>query len=442
MRDHDHPGPSPTRPVAGKTLAQKILARASGRSEVAIGEVVVAQPDVFELIDLVLPQYFRTLKQHGVKTLRFPERCVVFADHEVPSQTIRMASLKKNLRQQMQAYGITTFYSEGRHGISHQAIVEKGHITPGMLVLSADTHATTLGCVGALAPPINYETVQALATGDIWLKVPQTIRVELVGRLRAHVLSRDLAQHVIATLGPDLCDYRVIEYAGPAMANLDMDARMTLCNVAVEAGAKAGVVEPDALTDAYLRTRAKQPYELLTSDPDADFHHRLTVDLDTIEPMVAAPPRPDNLVPIASLAGKQVDQVYIGSCAGGRLEDLRAAAAVVRGRQVHAGVTMLVVPTSQEIFAAAAREGLLAVFAEAGALVLPPTCGPCYGNLAPLTDGDVCIGTATTNIPGRMGSASASIYLSNAAVAAASGIAGSICTPQGLADLSGAQGRP
>lgn len=417
------------------TLAQKILARASGRERVAVGEVVMAEPDLFELIDLVLPQYFRTLTAHGIERLRYPERCIVFADHEVPSQTIRVAGLKKQLRQQMADYGITRFYAEGRHGISHQAIVEQGHVTPGMLVLSADTHATTLGCVGALSPPINYETVQALATGDIWLKVPQTIRVELRGRLRPHVMSRDLAQQVIARLGPALCDYRVLEFGGPALASLDMDARMTLCNVAVDGGAKAGLVEPDDVTDAYLAPRARTPYTLLRSDPDAEYVHRLEIDLDTIEPLVAAPPRPDNLVPVSSLGAVRVDQVYVGSCAGGRLEDLRAAAAVVRGREVHPDVRMLVVPSSQEIYANAAREGLLQVFADAGALVSAPSCGPCYGNLAPLSDGEVCIGTSTTNTPGRMGSAAASIYISNAAVAAASAIAGRICAPS---DLQGA----
>jgi len=423
----------PVAKPAGKTLAQKILARASGRDAVEIGEVVIAEPDVFELIDLVMPQYFKTLEQHGITKLRYPERCIVFADHEVPSHTVRMAALKKKLRQQMEQYGIARFYAEGRHGISHQAIVEHGHIVPGMLVLSADTHATTLGCVGALSPPINYETIQALATGDIWLKVPQTIRVVLQGRLRSHVMSRDLAQHVIAMLGTELCDYRVIEYCGPGMTHLDMDARMTLCNVAVEAGAKAGLVEPDELTDRYLKARTQIPYELLRSDADADFYHTVVIDLKTIEPMVAAPPRPDNLVRISTLAGKEVNQVYIGSCAGGRMEDLRAAAEVVRGRQVHPDVKLLVVPTTQETYAAAAREGLLQVFVEAGAIVTAPNCGPCYGNLAPLTDGDVCVSTGTTNIPGRMGSAQAFIYLSNAAVAAASAVAGTICTPDALA---------
>lgn len=392
----------------------------------------MAQPDVFELIDLVLPQYFKTLALHGVTSLKFPERCIVFADHEVPSQTPLMASVKKKLRHQMAEYGITTVYEEGRHGISHQAIVEKGHIVPGMLVLSADTHATTLGCVGALAPPINYETIQALATGEIWLKVPQTIRIHLTGRLAPGVLSRDLAQQVIARLGAPMCDYRVLEYGGPALDHLGMDARMTLCNVAVEAGAKAGIIEPDAITDSYLQARTTLAYRLLKSDPGADYFAEVHVDLSTIEPMIAAPPRPDNLVAISTLAGQAIDQVYIGSCAGGRLEDLRAAADVIRGRLVSPHVRMLVVPTTQETYAAAAREGLLQVFAEAGALVLPPSCGPCYGNLAPLADGDVCIGTGTTNIPGRMGSAAASIYLSNAAVAAASAVAGSICSPADL----------
>jgi 3-isopropylmalate/(R)-2-methylmalate dehydratase large subunit len=417
----------------GMTLSQKILARTSGRKSVAIGEVVIAEPDVFELIDLVLPHYINTLKSHGVTKIRNPERCIVFADHEVPSQTIRVAALKKNLVKQMEELGITRFYSEGRHGISHQAIVEKGHVLPGMLVLSPDTHVTTLGCVGALAPPINYEAVQALAMGEIWLKVPETIRVILKGKPQAGVMSRDIAQQIIHRLGTDLCDYRVLEFSGPAVRDLDMDARMTLCNVAVDIGAKCGIVEPDEVTEAYLRPRVSQPFELVRSDPDASFSHTWELDLGELEPMVAAPPRPDNVVAISKVAGTKVDQVYIGSCAGGRMEDLRAAADVIRGRKVHADVRMIVVPTSQEIYSKASREGLLADFADAGAVVTAPSCGPCYGNLSPLVDGEVCIGTGTTNIPGRMGSSAAFIYISNAAVAAASAVAGRITDPKLLA---------
>ena len=416
----------------GMTLAQKVLARTSRRQSVDVGEVVIVEPDLFELIDLVLPNYFKILESHGVKRLRYPERCVVFADHEVPSQSIRVAGLKKSLKKQMRDYGIEHVYDEGRHGISHQAIVEYGHVLPGMLVLSADTHATTLGCVGALAPPINYETIQALATGEIWLRVPETIRVELHGRPRPGVMSRDIAQQIGARLGSERCDYRVIEYAGPALAELDMDARMTLCNVAVDMGAKAAVVEPDAITERYLRARTDRPFSRIASDPDASYAYRLQLDLAELEPMVAAPPAPDNLVPISSLSDVHVDQVYIGSCAGGRLEDLRAAAQVLRGRRVHPDVRMLVVPTSQEIYAGAAREGLLETFVLAGATVSAPSCGPCYGNLAPLADGDVCIGTGTTNMPGRMGSSQALIYLSNAAVATASAIAGRITAPDAL----------
>ena len=216
------------------------------------------------------------------------------------------------------------------------------------------------------------------------------------------------------------------------MMDMDMDARMTLCNVAVDIGAKAGIVEADAVTEAYLRPRVKDPFERVTSDPDAEYAFTFELDLGELEPMVAAPPTPDNVVVISSLAGTRVDQVYVGSCAGGRLEDLRAAAAILRGRAVHPDVRMIVVPTTQEVYAEASREGLLADIADAGAVVASPSCGPCYGNLAPLLDGEVCIGTGTTNIPGRMGSSSARIYLSNAAVAAASAIAGTITDPRHL----------
>jgi 3-isopropylmalate/(R)-2-methylmalate dehydratase large subunit len=287
--------------------------------------------------------------------------------------------------------------------------------------------------VVALAPPINYECVQALGLGEIWLKVPETIRVVLSGKPRPGVMSRDIAQHIIARLGAELSDYRVLQYTGPAIAAMDMDMRMTLCNVAVDIGAKAGVVEADGLTAAYLAARTREPIDLVTSDPDAVYCHTHEIDLGELEPMVAVPPRPDLVVGLSKVAGTKVDQVYIGSCAGGRMEDLRAAAEVMRGRSVHPGVRMIVVPTSQEIYIKASREGLLADFAEAGAVVAAPCCGPCYGNLSPLTDGEVCIGTGTTNIPGRMGSASASIYLSNAAVAAASAVAGCIADPRQLA---------
>jgi len=414
----------------GHTLAQKIIARTSGRQSVEIGDVVICEPDVFETIDLVMPHYIKTLQDEGVTRFKYPDRIIVFADHEVPSQTPQAAMLKKRLRGQLDAMGITHFYSEGRHGISHQAIVEHGHVLPGMLVTGPDTHIPTLGCVGALAPPLNYEAIQAMATGETWLRVPETIRIELTGKPGPGVMSRDIAQWIIAKLSPERCDYRVLEYGGPALAALDMDARMTLCNVAIDVSAKTAIVEPDQVTLDYLRPRTTADLQLLRSDPDAPYESVFHQDLSELEPMVAAPPSPENVVRISTLAGIKVDQVYIGSCAGGRLEDLRAAAAVLRGRKVHPRVRMLVIPTSQEIFANAAREGLLDAFIDAGAVVNGPSCGPCYGNLAPLVEGDVCIGTGTTNMPGRMGSTAASIYLSNAVTATAAAIAGEIVDPR------------
>jgi 3-isopropylmalate/(R)-2-methylmalate dehydratase large subunit len=413
----------------GMTLAQKVLARTSGRSQVDVGEVVFAEPDVFELIDLVMPSFIATLQANGINRFRYPERCVVYFDHEAPAHTVRVAALKRKLRSQLEELGIRDIYTEGRHGISHQAIIEHGHVLPGMLVVGPDTHLTTLGCVGALAPPLNYEAVQALATGNIWLKVPETIRVVLHGRPRPGVMSRDIAQRVISIIGRDRADYRVLEFGGPAIADLDMDARMTLCNVTVDIGAKSGIVPPDDLTLAYLAGRAKGPVQPISSDPDAAFEQVFEIALDELAPMVAVPPSPENVVDLAVVAGRKVDQVYIGSCAGGRLEDLRAAASVVKGRTIHPNVRMIVVPTTQQVYSQASREGLLAVFADAGAVVMPPSCGPCYGNLSPLADGEVCIGTGTTNMAGRMGSVLAEIYLANAAVAAASAIAGEITQP-------------
>lgn len=416
----------------GMTLSQKVLARTAGRKEVSVNEVLWVEPDLFHLHDLVLPHYLKTLKSHGVNRVRYPDRCVVFADHEVPAQSVRVADIKRSMRGQLAEFGITQFYGEGFHGISHQAVVERGHVLPGMLVVSVDTHVTTLGCVGALAPPINYEAVQALALGEIWMKVPGTINVVLHGAARPGVMSRDIAQQVIARLGSERCDYKVVQFSGPAIASMDMDMRMTLCNVTVDIGAKTGVIEADEVTRRYLQGRTDKSFELLHSDPDASYGEVCEIDLAEFEPMVAMPPRPDLVVGLSRVAGIKVDQVYVGSCAGGRMEDLRAAASVLRGRQVHPGVRMIVVPTSQEIYVQASREGLLADMAAAGAVIGAPCCGPCYGNLSPLSAGEVCIGTGTTNIPGRMGSDEASIYLSNAAVAAASAVAGCIAEPAAL----------
>lgn len=230
----------------GVTLSQKVLARASGRKHMDVGEVAIAEPDVLVLSDLDLARYLDTLRAHGITKIRNPERCVVFS----PSQAAR-----------------------------HGAVVDKGHVLPGMLVLGADNHVTTLGCVGALAAPIDCEAMQALAMGEIWLKVPETIRVILKGHPQAGVMGRDIAQQVIHSLGSELCDYRVVEFSGPALGGLDMDARMTLCSVAVDIGAKCGIVEPDEVTRAYLAPRTPQPFELVRSDPDASFCHTCELDL-------------------------------------------------------------------------------------------------------------------------------------------------------------------
>lgn len=409
------------------TLAQKVLARASRKPSVEIGEVVFAEPDVFQLIDLEMPHFCSTLEAEGIRKLAYPERCFVFADHEVPSTSLRTANEIREMRGQLKRFGITQYFDQGRHGISHQAIVEKGIVAPGMLAIGPDTHITTLGSVGALGVPINYETMQALVTGTIWLKVPETIRVTLTGALREGVMSRDVAQRIAAMISRERADYRVIEFRAP---QLDMDARMTLCNVMVDFGAKSAVVEPDEVTSAYLAPRISGEISLLRSDEDAVFAEEIEVDLREMEPMVAAPPRPDNLVPLSTFDGKKVDYVYLGSCAGGRMEDLRAAYKVLKGREVHPDVRMFVVPTTQETYAQAAREGLLEGFALAGAVVMTPTCGPCYGALAPLADGEVCIGTGTSNVPGRMGSQKAEIYLANATVAASAAVAGRIVDPE------------
>ncbi|MFC4271844.1 homoaconitate hydratase family protein [Sneathiella chungangensis] len=413
-----------------QTIAQKVFARTAGKEFSNIGELLMCEPDLFQAIDLTLPHYLQTIKERGIYKLRNPEKIIVFADHEVPAQSERVAALKRDLRLQLKELGISHFYDEGRHGISHQAIVENGHVLPGMLVTGNDTHITTLGAVGALATPIVYEALQAFVTGEMWFRVPETIRINYSGTLNEGVMSRDISQWLISKLGRDRVDYRVLEFGGTATASIDMDFRMTICNVAVDIGAKAALFEPDSVTRDYLAARVKGEYEIVSSDAGASYSEVFNEDLSDFEPMIALPPRPENVDKVSAAAGVKVDQVYIGSCAGGRMEDLRAAARILEGRTVREGVRMVVVPTSQQIYSAAAKEGLLSIFVDAGAMVTAPSCGPCYGSLAPLADGEVCIGTGTTNIPGRMGSQKADIYLSNAMTASAAAIAGEIVDPR------------
>ena len=418
----------------GKTLAEKVLARAAGRDSVHSGDFVWAKPDIIWLNEGNFVREVDNLKRNGLdadKTIA--KKVFETIDHDLPGSSLASSDRKKRTREVGKAYGIH-IYDMGRHGISHQLGAETGDITPGMLVLASDVHITTLGGIGALAIPISRGMPFLLAAGETWLMVPRTVQVSVQGRMAPWMTSRDVAQWLISQIGDVRADYNVLEFTGPLVKSLPMDGRLTFCNVSVEVGCKAAVVPPDEVTETYFKSlfngKHSTRWEPVISDPDAEYIERLSFDISSLEPIVALPPSPDNVRPLKDVAGTKVDQAYIGSCAGGRMEDLRVVASMLKGRQVAEGVRMLIVPTSQQIYVQAAREGLLEIFVEAGASVMMPGCSPCYGMQAALSAGEVCICTATRNDRGRMGSPEAQIFLSGPATVTASAIKGVVADPR------------
>jgi 3-isopropylmalate/(R)-2-methylmalate dehydratase large subunit len=407
----------------GKTVVQKILSRAAGR-DLKIGETVWVEPDLMVMHDRNAARYLRVVNRIGAK-VRNPEKLAISYDHKVPCGDAAGVVDDLYLKAEMVKHGITKVYLPGDHGISHQVVVDKGLAQPGSLVLASDTHTNTIGGIGALAIPISSGMPTMLVLGKHWLLVPETIQIRFEGHLAPGVMGRDVGLAIIDMVGRR-ADYKVLEFTGPGAATLDIDQRLTICNMSIEVGAKAAIFDApyEGAVPAQYAAIAKDGY--VNSDPDAEFIQQITVNLCELQPLIAGPPRPEVALPLSTFEGKPVTQVYIGSCAGGRIEDIRAAARVLKGRHIAEGIRCFIVPSSTDIYKAALRECLIETVMNAGAVVLTPSCGPCFGYQAPLGDGDVCISTATRNEPGRMGSASAEIYLANAATCAASAITGKI----------------
>jgi 3-isopropylmalate/(R)-2-methylmalate dehydratase large subunit len=418
----------------GKTLTEKILSRTSGQKDVAAGDFVWAKPDIIWLGEGNFVREVDNLKRHGLD-LNKASIGKVFEtiDHDMPGSSQASVERKKRTREIGKFHGIH-INDVGRHGIAHQLGSETGDIRPGMLVMASDVHTITLGGIGALSIAISRGLTYLLAAGESWLYVPETIQVSVRGKFAGWMTSRDVAQWLISQIGSERADYKVLEYTGPLVESLSIDGRLTLCNVSVEIGAKAAVVPADEVTENHFKTVVDKKngtaWEPITSDPDAQYVERLSFDVSDLEPIVAMPPSPDNVHPIKEVVGTKINQAYIGSCAGGRMEDLRMAASILKGRSVAEGVRLLIVPTSQRIYSQAAREGLLEIFVDAGASVMMPGCSPCYGMQAPLSAGEICICTATRNDKGRMGSPDARIYLSGPAAVTASAIKGVVADPR------------
>jgi homoaconitate hydratase family protein len=415
-----------------KTFAEKILAMKAGLAETVQGQIVEATPDLGMSHDNTAA-ISQTLKKLGLTKVKEPGRFVVVLDHVVPAALVEHAQNHSDIRQFVREQGIR-FYDVGR-GICHQVMVEEGLTRPGDLILGADSHTTSYGAVGAFSAGIGRSEMAALwATSRLWLKVPTTLRIELSGELPELVTAKDVILHIIGKLGQDGALYKSVEFAGEAVGGMPIADRFVLCNMAAEMGAKNAYVPPDEVTFAFLAGRAKGEYEPVYSDPDANYEEALKFSLSTISPQVACPHTVDNVVPISEVEGKRVDQVLLGTCTNGRIEDLRLAIEVMRGRPVRDGVRMLVLPASQRVWLQAVAEGLLEKFVEAGALVLNPGCGPCLGaHEGVLAPGEVCLSTSNRNFKGRMGSPEAEIYLGSPAAAAAAAVTGRITDPQVLA---------
>jgi 3-isopropylmalate/(R)-2-methylmalate dehydratase large subunit len=410
------------------TLAEKILSRAAGRP-VQAGDVVWAVPDMTIAHDLNYTRYREMMDQIGVAKMANPERLLLTIDHLPYSDEEKSAAIHARMRRDFRDEGIGHFFDLGRHGVSHNIPIDHGIVRPGMLVITSDTRSPALGCVGAIGIALGAGLLTTMVTGKAWLRVPPTIRVNLKGKMRKGVMSRDVGEWIANRIGPDRADYKAIEFAGPAMADMPIDSRHTLCNAMVDIGVKAAIALPDAVTRAYVESFGGN-YEPVFGDDDAQYDEVLDFDISNLEPQISLPPDPENVRPISELVGTRIDQAFVGSCIAGKMEDLRAAAAVLRGRRVHDGVRFLVIPASQKIYEQAVKEGLIEVFSQANCYVAVGACGPCYGSIAPLAGTEVCIGTSTRNEQGRMGSAKATIYIANAAAVAAAAVKGVVTDPR------------
>ncbi len=412
------------------TLAEKILAAHAGKARVTPGDLVNVRVDLVLANDITAPIAIKEFRRIGVGRVFDPQRVVMVPDHFTPNKDILSAEQAKVVREFALEQGLV-YFEVGRMGIEHVLLPEQGLALPGDVVIGADSHTCTYGALGAFSTGMgSTDIASAMASGEIWMKVPTTIRFIYRGRLPQWVGGKDLILYTIGDIGVDGALYSAMEFAGEAVAMLSMDGRFTMANMAIEAGAKAGIFEVDDKTTEYVRGRARRSYKVYEPDRDADYHRVVEYDVSGLEPQVACPHTPANTKPVSEVGEVVIDQVVIGSCTNGRLEDLRIAAQVLRGRQVHPGVRCIVIPGTQSVYLEALREGLVEVFVDSGVAVSTPTCGPCLGGyMGVLAAGERCVSTTNRNFVGRMGSPESEVYLSSPAVAAASAVAGRIVSP-------------
>ena len=413
------------------TMTQKILAAHAGLPQVKAGDLIEAKLDLVLGNDITTPVAITAFDRAGFTRVFDREKIAIVLDHSTPCKDIKSAQLCHEAREFAKRFSIKNFFDVGEVGIEHALLPEKGLVAPGELVIGADSHTCTYGALGAFSTGVGSTDMAAgMAMGENWFKVPEAIRVELTGALRGYASGKDVILHLIGMIGVDGALYQSLEFTGPGVASLSMDDRFTIANMAIECGAKNGIFPVDETTLRYVEGRAQRPWKVFEADADAQYEREITIDLSSLRPTVAFPHLPENTKTVDEAGDVSIDQVVIGSCTNGRMEDMRAAAEILKGRKVHQGVRTIVIPATQEVYLQCIREGLAEIFIQAGAIVSTPTCGPCLGGyMGILAAGERAVSTTNRNFVGRMGHVDSEVYLASPAVAAASAIAGRIADP-------------
>lgn len=415
----------------GMTMAEKILARASGRKAVKPGEFVTAEIDILMGHDLSFFAGYELLMPTGYKKVWDPNKIVVVIDHAIPAPNIRVAETHRKIREYVQTQGIKNFYDAGV-GICHQVLPEKGHALPGRLIVGGDSHTTTYGALGAASCGIGAsELAYVMGKGSLWFRVPETIKFVLKGKRPPGVTAKDIILKIAGQYTAEVAQYKAVEFTGPVAKALSVNERMTISNMGVEIGAKFALFEADKKTVAYLKERTRQPVRVFGPEEGANYQEIYEVDVSSLEPQVACPHNVDNVKPISKIGKVPIQQAFIGSCTNARPEDLKRAAAILKGRKVHAGTRLLVIPASHAIYTKMAKSGVIRTFLEAGAMIGTPGCGPCAGgHLGILAPGETAIACTNRNFKGRMGSPESFVYLASPETVAASAIEGKIADPR------------
>jgi 3-isopropylmalate/(R)-2-methylmalate dehydratase large subunit len=416
------------------TITEKIIASHCSKPEVKPGELVFCAVDMVLSSDIGTASTIEVFEKMGAREPFDREKVVLVNDHFVPAKDIASADLAKRMKLFAAEHRLPHYFEVGRSGICHLLLLEKGFALPGQVIVGGDSHTCTAGAVGAFAVGVGSSDVAAcLALGENWFRVPETIRVVFSGKLPGGTCGKDLILLVLRELGIEGARYKALEFSGEVIASLPMSDRITLCNMAAETGAKSAIIEPDGITEAFLKGKDKSELQRVRSDPDALYSEGFDFNVSDLEPLVALPSLPSHVKPVSEVKGTRLDQVFIGSCVNGTLEDFRGAARILRGRKVHPSLRLIAIPGTQSIFLKMIEEGIAATLVEAGAVLGPPTCGPCLGgHMGVLGKGEVCLSTSNRNFVGRMGHPSSQVYLSNPLVAAASAIQGEIADPREL----------